>query len=98
MKSLSYIIVVISISALLTGCGNDNGEIGNYRYRSDMYEQPSFKRQEDPREPVKGTIPVNGYEAPLKDSLTAAKLVNPVRWSTANADSGKFLFETYCSP
>ncbi|MGB2866914.1 MAG: cytochrome c [Bacteroidota bacterium] len=82
----------------LISCTNDNGEIGNYRYRSDMQEQPSFKRQEDPLPPVEGTVPVHGVELAIKDSATAAKLVNPVRWTATNADSGKFLFETYCSP
>jgi mono/diheme cytochrome c family protein len=83
---------------LLASCTNDNGEIGNYRYRSDMHEQPSFKRYEDPRPPVKGTVPVVGFELPVKDSLSAARLVNPVRRSTGSADSAKFLYETYCLP
>lgn len=98
LRCIASFTIPLIVATMLSACGNDNGEIGNYRYRSDMYEQPSFKRQEDPREPVRGAIPVNGYEAPLKDSLAAVKLVNPVRWSAANADSGKFLFETYCSP
>ncbi len=82
----------------LAACTNDNGEIGNYRYRTDMHEQPSYKKLEDPLPPVKNTVPVRGYEAPLLDSASAARLVNPVRWTPENADSGKFLYETHCSP
>lgn len=82
----------------LLSCGPDNGEIGGYRYRSDMHEQPSFKKQEDPMAPVEGTVPVNGYELPIRDSVSALRLVNPVRPTATNADSAKFLFETYCSP
>lgn len=93
-----FVFTFLSALLLFTSCTNDNGEIGNYRYRSDMQEQPSFKRQEDPLPPVEGTVPVHGIELAIKDSATAAKLVNPVSWTGANADSGKFLYETYCSP
>ncbi len=89
---------IVVLLPLLASCGPDNGEVGDYRYRSDMHEQPSFKHQEDPRSPVPGTIPVEGYEMPLLDSLSAARLPNPVRPLSANADSAKFLYETYCSP
>jgi hypothetical protein len=82
----------------VVGCTNDNGEIGKYRYRTDMYEQPSYKKLEDPLPPVKNTIPVRGYEMPLRDSLSAARLVNPVKYSRENADSSKFLYETHCTP
>lgn len=92
----SAILVVITF--FVASCGNDNGEIGGYRYRSDMHEQPSFKKQENPRPPVTGTVPVKGYELPLRDSLSAARLLNPVQQTAENADSAKFLYETYCSP
>lgn len=97
-KGIRELVVTICLSALLWGCTNDNGEVGNYRYRTDMREQPSFKKLEDPRSPVKNTIPVRGYEMPIRDSVSAARLLNPVKWTTENADSGKFLFETHCSP
>lgn len=82
---------------LLLGC-IDNGEFGDYRYRSDMHEQVSFKHHEDPRPPVKGTVPVTGYESPIRDSVTAARLINPLRSSASDAGAAKFLYETHCSP
>lgn len=94
---LSYAVLVVGLS-FMSACTNDNGEIGGYRYRSDMHEQPSFRKQEDPRAPVTGTVPTEGYELPVRDSLSASRLVNPVLPTTANADSAKFLYETYCSP
>lgn len=92
------LVLTVFVSSLLIGCGNDNGEIGDYRYRSDMHEQPSFRKHEDPRPPVNGTVPVKGYVETVKDSAAGAKLVNPVRWTAANADSGRFLYQTYCAP
>jgi mono/diheme cytochrome c family protein len=94
---LSYAVLFVGLS-FMSACTNDNGEIGGYRYRSDMNEQPSFRKQEDPRAPVTGTVPTEGYELPVRDSLSASRLVNPVLPTTANADSAKFLYETYCSP
>ena len=98
ISSCINVLGPLIVGIVLASCGNDNGEIGGYRYRSDMHEQPSFRKQEDPRLPVAGTVPVEGYELPLRDSLSAARLVNPVRAVAANADSAKFLYETYCSP
>lgn len=91
-------LAVIPFLLVMSSCTNDNGEIGDYRYRSDMQEQPSFKHQEDPRSPVPGTVPVSGLEPVIRDSASAARWTNPVLPTAANADSGKFLFETYCSP
>jgi mono/diheme cytochrome c family protein len=90
-------LLVSLMSMVLIAC-TDNGEIGDYRYRTDMYEQPSFKRHEDPRPPVKNTVPVGGVEMPIRDSAAAARLVNPVKHSSLNADSAKFLYEAYCTP
>ena len=92
------ILAGIAMLLLLGGCGNDNGQIGDYRYRSDMYEQPSYRKHEDPRPPVAGTVPVGGIELPIADSAAATRLRNPVERTKANADTARFLFETYCSP
>jgi len=89
--------LLIAVALLFLGC-NDDGRIGEYRYRSDMHEQVSFKHHEDPRPPVNGTVPVGGIELPVRDSVAAVRLSNPVRPTSANADSAKFLYETYCSP
>ena len=100
MKHRNILIAFLTIVVVIVffSCSNDNGEIGDYRYRSDMHEQPSFKPQEDPRAPVPGVVQVKGHELPLLDSVSAARLVNPVQVTPANADTGKFLFETYCLP
>lgn len=97
MQILLHTILSLLATTLLASC-TDDGEIGGYRYRSDMHEQPSFKRHEDPRPPVKNTVPIRGYEMAIKDSAAAARLVNPVRHTPANADSAKFLYKTYCTP
>jgi mono/diheme cytochrome c family protein len=96
----SALLVGLLSAVLLTffGCGNDNGEIGNYRYRSDMHEQPSFRKHEDPRPPVKGTVPVGGIELAIRDSAAAARLSNPVRPTAENADTARVFYETYCTP
>ncbi|MBI3112511.1 MAG: cytochrome c [Ignavibacteriales bacterium] len=92
------VLSVVASLLFVIGCGNDNGEIGNYRYRSDMHAQPSYRKHEDPRTPVKNTVPVKGFVEAVRDSAAAAKLINPVKLSAANADSGRFLFQAYCSP
>jgi mono/diheme cytochrome c family protein len=92
------LLIALLVMFGMQSCTNDNGEIGNYRYRTDMHEQPSFKKLEAPLAPVKNTVPVGGIEAPIRDSSAAARLVNPVRWSPENADSSKFLYNTHCSP
>jgi mono/diheme cytochrome c family protein len=89
---------VVAQLLFMLGCGNDNGEIGNYRYRSDMHVQPSYRKHEDPRTPVKNTVPVKGLVEAVHDSSSAAKLTNPVKPAPANADSGRFLYQAYCSP
>ncbi|HEY5615987.1 MAG TPA: cytochrome c [Bacteroidota bacterium] len=92
------LLVAVFTAFVMPSCSNDNGEIGNYRYRTDMHTQPSFKKLEDPLSPVKNTVPVSGIEAPLRDSASAARLINPLTWTPENADSSKFLYETHCTP
>lgn len=92
------LFIALPLTLLIAACTNDNGEIGNYRYRTDMHEQPSYKKLEDPLPPVKNAVPVRGYEMPIPDSASAARLMNPVKWTPENADSSKFLYETHCTP
>jgi mono/diheme cytochrome c family protein len=92
------LLAALVLSLAILGCGSDDGEIGNYRYRSDMHEQPSYRKHEDPRPPVRGTVPVAGLQLAIRDSAAAARLVNPVKHTAANADTAKFLYETYCTP
>jgi mono/diheme cytochrome c family protein len=87
---------LLAVSIMLVGCESEQpGE--QTEYRTDMYSQPSFKPQEDPLAQVAGTVPMSGYEAPIKDSLEATKLKNPFLFTRASEDTGKFLFNTYCS-
>jgi hypothetical protein len=80
----------------LAGCESEQpGE--QTEYRTDMYSQPSFKPQEDPLPSVAGTVPMSGYEPVIKDSLQASRLKNPFVLTRASEDTGKFLFNTYCS-
>ena len=80
----------------LPGCESEQpGE--QVEYRTDMYYQPSFKPQEDPRGKVPGTVPMSGFEPAIKDSLEATRLKNPFAFTRASEDTGKFLFSTYCS-
>lgn len=84
------------LAAILSGCeGEQPAE--QTEYRTDMYYQPSFKPQEDPLSRVAGTVPMSGYEPMIKDSLEAARLRNPFIFTRASEDTGKFLFNTYCS-
>ena len=87
---------LLSVAVLVVGCESEQpGE--HTQYRADMYSQPSFKPQEDPLPRVAGTIPMSGYELPIRDSLEATKLTNPFVFARASEDTGKFLFNTYCS-
>ena len=82
---------------VLFGCsGNQPGQ--EYQLRTDMYSQPSFRHNEDPRPPVEGTVQTRGYEPEVRDSARAALLNNPFVFTRASADTGRVLFEIYCSP
>jgi len=82
---------------LLSGCTSDQpGK--QYELRTDMYTQPSYRHNEDPRPAPAGTIVAQGIEAPTLDSMSAARLPNPHVFGPESADTAKVLFETYCFP
>ncbi len=82
---------------LAAGCtGNQPGQ--EYQLRTDMYNQPSFRHNEDPRSQPEGTVRTSGFEPEVRDSAHAAQLVNPFTFSRASADTARVLFETYCFP
>ncbi len=82
---------------LLGGCTSDQpGK--KYDLRTDMYTQPSFRHNEDPRPAPAGAVMAGGVETPIADSATAALLRNPYTFSSESADTAKVLFETYCFP
>jgi mono/diheme cytochrome c family protein len=89
----SLFLLIVSIA----GCRHDDGRVGEYYYRTDMHLQPSFKSQEDPRDPVEGTVPIGGYVMAIPDSATANRLVNPVAATSEAIETGKRLYSIHCS-
>lgn len=84
-------------AVLLSGCTSDQpGK--KYQLRTDMYTQPSFRHNEDPRPAPAGTVAAGDIEAPIADSTSAAHLRNPYTFGPESADTAKMLFETYCFP
>ncbi len=82
---------------LIAGCsGNKPGQ--EYRLRTDMVDQQSFKHNEDPRPPGPGTVQEQGYEQLVLDSSAAALVSNPFTFTRESADTARTLFETYCFP
>jgi mono/diheme cytochrome c family protein len=84
--------------SLVGACKYDDGRSGDYYYRTDMHTQPSFKPQEDPLPPVAGTVPASGYHMEIADSTAANMLANPISWTPQDAELGKKLYNTHCSP
>lgn len=81
---------------LVPGCtGNQPGQ--EYLIRTDMYDQPSFRHNEDPRPNVEGTVQTKGFLPAVKDSILAARMKNPYTFGRESADTARVLFETYCS-
>ena len=92
----SFLLAAVVFATFFAACESEQpGE--EIEYRTDMYYQPSFKPQEDPLARVPGTVPMSGYEPAIKDSLSATRLKNPFAFTRASEDTGKFLFNTYCS-
>jgi hypothetical protein len=81
---------------LLSSCtSNQPGQ--EYEVRTDMYNQPSFKHNKDPRPRVDGTVQTQGFLPAMKDSALASHMENPFMFPRASSDTAQFLFETYCS-
>jgi hypothetical protein len=89
---LSIIIVVL----IVPGCKHDDGRVGDYYYRTDMHDQPSYRSQESPRDPVEGTVPVTGYIMEIRDSVMANRLENPFARNPVNAEKGRRLYNIHC--
>ncbi len=91
------VLLAVQIALLYGGCTSD--EPGKqYQLRTDMYTQPSYRHNEDPRPAPAGTVMVTAFEPPVPDSASAALLHNPYFFGARSADTAKVLFETYCSP
>lgn len=97
MKTSIRLAPLCAAMFLSWGCsGNQPGQ--EYQLRTDMYTQPSFRHNEDPRPQPEGTVRTNGYEPEVRDSARAALLVNPFVFTRASVDTARVLFETYCFP
>ena len=97
MRPITAFLALSAVAAIVTGCtGNQPGQ--DNQLRTDMYTQPSFRHNEDPRPPVEGTVQREGYQPVVKDSALAAGLKNPFMFERASADTARVLFETYCFP
>jgi cytochrome c5 len=88
---------VLAVMVLLL-CGCTTNQPGQeYEIRTDMYNQPSFKHNNDPRPRAEGTVQTKGFLPAVKDSALASHMQNPFVFTRASADTARFLFETYCS-
>ncbi len=97
MKYILYsTLIIIFTTLIISGCRHDDGRVGEHYYRTDMHEQPSYKPQESPRDPVEGTIPVTGYVMEIRDSLMADRLENPLSRNPENAELGRRLYNIHC--
>lgn len=97
MKTRIAPAALFTACLLAAGCtGNQPGQ--EYQLRTDMYAQPSFRHNEDPRAQPDGTVPMSGFEPATRDSAHAAQLVSPFAFTRASADTARTLFETYCVP
>src|SRR5512140_699907 len=79
---------LLAATVLTNGCTSDQpGK--QYQLRTDMYTQPSFRHNEDPRPAPSGTVAAGGIEAPVPDSATAALLRTPFTFGPGSADTAK---------
>lgn len=94
---MKYIVsTIIIILVVFSGCRHDDGRVGEYYYRTDMHDQPSYRAQESPRDPVEGTIPVTGYVMEIRDSVMANRLENPFARTPETAETGRRLYNIHC--
>lgn len=84
-----------SLLPVALGCGGSQ-PADEYLMRTDMYNQPSFRAQEDPRLPAVGSVPAFGYERPISTEESSTRR-NPIAADAASLDKGNFLYETYCA-
>jgi hypothetical protein len=88
---------LVLVTMLMPGCTSDQpGK--QYQLRTDMYTQPSYRHNEEPRPLPSGIVPARGIEPPIADSVSAARLRNPYIFAPESEDTAKVLFETYCFP
>ncbi len=78
---------------LLAGCAGANLRAPSWP--SDMFDQPSFRRQEAPLVAPVGAVPVTGRPQAFTEQQAAA-LSNPFAGQAAAVEAGKRLFAINC--
>ncbi len=104
-RNLIFLVLLLGVPA----CTRDQWQrfpgpddaISKVPWFATMKKGLSIKPLEMPRNPVPGTVPITGAEAPLPitpDNLPAInRLRNPVPQTAASIERGKDRFEIYCS-
>ncbi len=90
-KSVGSLVAVLVF--LLLGAAPVHG----WFWRTDMVKQPSVKPQEAPRPLPTNSIPRQGKEVPVDRVEAGKRLRNPIEPNAAAVESGKKLYELYCT-
>jgi mono/diheme cytochrome c family protein len=85
--------LAIGITFILIGVSPVYG----WFWRKDMVKQPSVKPQEAPRPLPQNSIPRQGKEIPVDRVEAGKRLRNPIEPNAAALESGKRLYEIYCT-
>jgi len=83
---------------LLLGSCTQYPSGGEYRLHRDMIDQPSFRPHDDPRLPVEGSIPAQGWEAGMSLEQAEQRLENPAPATPESLKTGEKLYGIYCAP
>jgi len=93
----TFVCLLAAIAVALPGCLSDEPD-QDFQVRDDMYVQPSFRHNEDPRPQPEGTMmTLTGVDI-APDSAAFVLLKNPYAFQGLSLDTAKTLFMTYCSP
>jgi mono/diheme cytochrome c family protein len=98
-----FALVVSSLSGTL-GCweqwSNDWFPQMKWQPAVQAFERTMHQGNLDPFMPPDGTVPTQGYEAPvsLVDDAAANALANPQPMSLASLQNGRTQYEAYCAP
>jgi len=109
MKNSLNIIVVALVMISIVSCNKDSKP--NYQYMPNMYapvgyeaygEYDVFEKGQEAMLPAEGSIPRGWMPYDYKNStegyqLAKDSLKNPIRYTKANEESGKALYEIYCA-
>ena len=100
----SLFALVVSLLAGTLGCweqwSNDWFPQMKWQPAVQAFERPMHLGRVEPFMPPEGSVPAQGFEAPVStvDDAEANALVNPRPMSVASLENGRLGFETYCSP